>query len=108
MGKRRSGVLFVHRNDERFVHAEDRVRFDVGVSRDIKRGNHLAVSGCANHEMNVSGTEAVAFLGANHIADRAIHGNHIAERAEAPEVVAAVGVGMEASAQVHLRGVVQL
>jgi len=108
VGKRRRRILLVYRNDERFVDAENGVGIDVVVAGNIERRDQLAVSGSADHEMNVSRPEAVAFLGADHIADRSVHRDHVAEGTESAEIVAAVRVGTEASTQVHLRGVVQL
>ena len=51
------------------------------IAGDVERRDHFAISGRADHEMNVRGAVAVAFLRANHVADRAIHRNHVAVRA---------------------------
>ena len=102
------GILLVHIGHQRRGHAEHGVGIDVLVALQIQRRDHFAIAGRADDEVNVRGPIAVTLLRANHVAHRAVHRDHVAERRDGAQVETAVGVGMEGAAQVHLGRIVLL
>src|SRR5262249_35914430 len=72
---------------------------------EVKRRDHLTIAGRADYEVDVSGAVAVALLRANHVADRAIHWDHVAGGSDAAEVETAAGIRIKAAAQIHFGGV---
>ena len=86
-------------------HAEDGVGRDILVVAVVDCGHQFPVARRADEEVGVGRAAAVAALGADHGADRAVHGDFVAERQGRAERVTAVLVGLEAGAMVHRGGI---
>ena len=107
-GERRSRIVLGCFGDKRIGDAEDGIGIDVLVGAEVERGDEFAVTVATDHEMDVGGAVAVPRLGADHVADWAIHGNQVAEGTDGAEVVIALGIGVVPAAQVHHGGVAPL
>jgi hypothetical protein len=68
---------------------------NVLIALRVQRGHEFAVTGRAHQEMNVRRPVAVPLLRADHVANRTVHRDHVAQRQHGPHVVIAVRVGAE-------------